>query len=67
MSASWYEMKTLVQTRWPRLGYVMLHDIKGDRAKLGHALECEYGFSAPDAEIAICEFEKDVRWPGAVK
>jgi hypothetical protein len=45
----------------------MLHDINGDRAELGRALQREYGFSATDAEIAICEFEEDVRWPGAVK
>ena len=66
-SANWYEMKVLVQTRWPRLGHVMLRDINGDRAKLSCALQFQYGFSAPDAEIAICEFEEDVRRPGAVK
>ena len=67
MRASWYEMKALVQTHWPRLADVMLRDINGDRAELGRALERQYGFSAPDAEIAICEFEEDVRRPGAVK
>jgi hypothetical protein len=45
----------------------MLHDIDGDRAELGRALQRQYGFSAADSELAICEFEKDVRWPGAVK
>ena len=67
MRASWYEMKALVQTHWPRLPDVMLHDINGDRAELGLALQRQYGFSAPDAETAICEFEEDVRRPGAVK
>jgi hypothetical protein len=67
MRASWIDMRALVQTRWPRLGYLMLHDINGDRAKLGRALQSQYGFSANDAEIAICEFEEDVRRPGAVK
>jgi hypothetical protein len=67
MRASWIDMRALVQTQWPRLPDVMLHDINGDRAELGLALQRQYGFSAPDAETAICEFEEDVRRPGAVK
>jgi hypothetical protein len=67
MSASWYEMRALVQAHWPRLDYEMLDEIKGNRAKLGCALQRQYGFSEPDAETAICEFEEDVRRPGAVK
>jgi hypothetical protein len=67
MSGSWNEMKALVQSYWPRLADLILHDINGDRAELGRALQRQYGFSAPDAETAICEFEKDVRRPGAVK
>ena len=65
--ASWNEMKALVQSHWPRLADVMLRDINGDRAELGRALQRQYGFSAADAELSICEFEEDVRWPGAVK
>ena len=67
MSANWCEMKALVQSHWPRLPDVMLRDINGDRAELSRALQRQYGFSAADAELAICEFEEDVRWPGAVK
>ena len=67
MTASWYEMKALVHTHWPRLADAMLRDINGNRGKLGRALQLEYGFSASDAELAICEFEEDVRWPGALK
>ena len=67
MSASWKDMRALVQTHWPRLGDVMLHDINGDRAELARELQRQYGFSAPDAETAICKFEEDVRWPGAVQ
>ena len=67
MTASWYEMKALVQSHWPRLGVAMLRDINGNRSQLGRALQLEYGFSAADAELAICEFEEDVRWPGALK
>jgi hypothetical protein len=57
MTASWYEMKALVQTHWPRLADAMLRDINGNRAQLGRALQLRYGFSAADAELAICEFE----------
>ena len=67
MKASWNEMKALVQSQWPRLTDVVLRDVNGDRAELARALQRHYGFSAADAEIAICEFEKDVRRPGAVK
>ena len=67
MTASWNDMRVLVQSHWPRLLDGMLLDINGARAKLGIALQSQYGFSAPDAETAICEFEKDVRRPGAVK
>jgi hypothetical protein len=67
MRANWTDMRALVQTHWPRLPDAMLHDINGDRAELGLALQRQYGFSATDAETAICEFEEDVRRPGAVK
>jgi hypothetical protein len=67
LTASSYEMKALVQSHWPRLGGAILRDMKGNRAQLGRALQLEYGFSPADAELAICEFEEDVRWPGALK
>jgi hypothetical protein len=67
MTASWNEMKALVQSQWPRLPDIALRDMNGDRTELARALQRHYGFSAADAEIAICEFEEDVRRPGAVK
>ncbi len=68
MNANWYEMRALVQSHWPRLNCEILHDIKGDRAELGRALQRQYGFSVPDAETAICEFEEDCKttWSGKV-
>ena len=36
-------------------------------AELARELQRQYGFSAPDAETAICKFEEDVRRPGAVQ
>ena len=67
MRAGWRDMRAIVQSHWPRLNDVILNNINGDRAELGRALQRQYGFSEPDAEIAICEFEEDVRRPGAVK
>ena len=67
MQTSWHEQKLLVQTHWPQLTVKVLNEINGDRSELVGAIQRHCGFSAIDAEIAVCEFEKDVRWPGAVK
>ncbi len=67
MKASWEEMSVLTQARWPKLTDDELNDINGDRNELSRALVRHYGFSGQRAETEICEFEKDVRWPGAVK
>jgi hypothetical protein len=64
--ASWDAMKVLVKSHWPRLPDETLRYINGDRAELGRALQCQYGFSVPDSELAICEFEAGVTWPSAV-
>jgi hypothetical protein len=42
-------------------------NINGDRNELVRTLVDHYGFSGQQAETQVCEFEKDVRWPGAVK
>ena len=67
MKIDWTELKVVAQSRWPRLTDVVLDDVNGDRAELVRALQRHYGFSASDAEAAICEFEDDARRPGAVK
>ena len=67
VKASWDELRALVQAHWPKLTDEILDEIGGERYELGRALQRQYGLSAGDAETAICEFEKDVRWPGAVK
>ena len=67
MKADWNELSVVAQSRWPRLTDVVLDDVNGDRAELARALQRHYGFSAADAETAICEFEEDARRPGAVK
>ena len=67
MKTNWAERKDLIKAYWPKLSDAVLDDIRGDRIELSRALEHHYGFSDRDAEIAICDFEKDVRRPGAVK
>jgi hypothetical protein len=67
MESNWDEFKTLIEGHWPKLRGEALDNIHADRAELGRALERYYGFSAAGAEQAICEFEEDVRRPGAVK
>ena len=67
MAEDWNALSALVQAHWPGLTHAELDDINGDRNELSRALQRHYGFSDPDAEKAICEFEKDVRRPGAVK
>ena len=67
MKTGWNELKVVAQSHWPRLTGVVLNDVNGDRAELARALQRHYGFSATDAETAICEFEEDARRPGAVK
>ena len=67
IKASWNEMSALLQVHWPKLTNDVLDEIDGDRYELSRALQRHYELSAGDAETAICEFEKDVRRPGAVK
>ena len=59
-------MSALLQVHWPKLTDEVSDEIDGDRYELGRAstpLRVESG----DAEMAICEFEKDVRRPRVVK
>jgi len=67
MQANWNELRAVVRSNWPKLTDVILDEVNGDRAKLSRTIQRHYGLSPGDAETAICEFEKDVRWPGAVK
>ena len=53
MQENWNELRALVQTHWPKLSGTVLDGIHVDRAELGRALQCHYGFSAADAELAI--------------
>jgi uncharacterized protein YjbJ (UPF0337 family) len=67
VKASWEEMSVVIQSHWPKLTGEELNNVNGDRNELARALQRRYGLSSQQAETEICEFEKDVRWPGAVK
>jgi hypothetical protein len=64
---NWAAMCLLLRTQWPRLSDQDLDGVRGSREGLAGALARRYGFGPDDAERAICQFEKDVRFPGAVK
>ena len=56
----------MAQSRSPRLTDVVFEDVNGDRAGLApRHFDVDYGFTAADAETAICEFEEDARRQGA--
>jgi uncharacterized protein YjbJ (UPF0337 family) len=67
MKSHWEAMSVVLQAHWPKLTDEELECVGGDRHELAGALQRRYGFSDQLAEMEICEFEKDVRWPGAVK
>ena len=55
------------QAHWPKLTDEELSNMDGSRDELARALQHRYGLSSQQAQTQICEFEKDVRWPGAAK
>ena len=67
MECDWEALGPLVTSRWPNLKTEDLNLIKGQRVGLVAALRRCYGLTQEDAEREICAFEKDVRFPGAVK
>ena len=67
VQANWHEMSVVVKAHWPQLSDDDLTKINANRDALARALQRRYGLSDQDAEREICEFEDDVRRPGAVK
>jgi uncharacterized protein YjbJ (UPF0337 family) len=63
----WKGTARLLQTHWTKLTDEDLERIDAHRDELAKCLQRRYGYSAEEAERAICSFEKDVRFPGAVK
>jgi uncharacterized protein YjbJ (UPF0337 family) len=67
MQLDWKGSSSLLKTYWPKLTDRDLEEIDGRRDKLGAFLQRLYGYGEKDAEVAIASFEKEVRFPGAVK
>lgn len=67
LQCNWERLQNVLQSRWPKLTRDDLAQIDGDRTVLQSKLQKHYGFPSGIAEQQICEFEKDVRFPGAVK
>jgi hypothetical protein len=63
----WEQMKRLIGSYWKELSSDDLAGIDRRRDGLAQVLRDRYGWDAQWTEDEICAFEKDVRWPGAVK
>ena len=67
IQSRWESMRALLASYWHELNDDDLARIGGERAALNQVLQERYGLYAPEAERAICTFEREVRRPGAVK
>ena len=63
----WKAAGSLLKTYWTKLRDEDLEQMDGRRDKLASALRRLYGYGEEEAEAAVCSFEKEVRFPGAVK
>jgi len=64
---SWGALKGLIQSYWERLSMEDVDRIDGCRTRLAALLQERYGLSDDEANEQINDFERDVRFPGAVK
>jgi uncharacterized protein YjbJ (UPF0337 family) len=67
LQRDWKAAAALLQTYWAKLTDEDLERIGGRRDELAASLRRCYGYGEDEAERAICSFEKEVRFPGAVK
>ena len=63
----WKGTSSLLKTYWTKLTDRDLEEIDGRRDKLGASLQSLYSYGEEEAEGAIASFEKEARFPGAVK
>ncbi len=63
----WGPMRRLIASYWKELGDADLARIGRRRDGLAEVLRDRYGWDDGRAEAEICKFEKEMRWPGAVK
>jgi uncharacterized protein YjbJ (UPF0337 family) len=67
LQRDWKGANPLLKTYWKKLTDRDLEVIDGCRDKLRTSLQSLYSYGEEEAEMAIASFEKDVRYPGAVK
>ena len=67
VKGNWDQFKLVLKAHWPELSDDDLTAIAGDRHRLRDVLCDRLGCDLLDAENRISAFEKDVRYPGAVK
>ncbi len=67
LQRDWKGVAPLLKSYWTKLTDDDLAQIGGRRDGLAVSLRRLYGFGEEEAERAICSFEKEVRFPGAVK
>jgi hypothetical protein len=67
LQADWQRAGVLLKTYWPKFTSEDLEWIGGRRDRLTARLAGLYGLDADEAERAVAAFEKEVRFPGAVK
>jgi len=67
LQRDWKGAGSLLKTYWTKLPDRDLEEIDGRRDKLGTSLQRLYGYGEKEAEGVIASFEREVRFPGAVK
>jgi hypothetical protein len=67
LQRDWKAAASLLRTYWPELTDQDLERIDGRRDELAASLRRLYRYGEEQAERSICSFEKEVRFPGAVK
>ena len=67
LQLDWKGASSLLKTYWTKLTDRDLEEIDGRRDKLRTSLQSLYSYGDEEAEGAIATFEKEVRFPGAVK
>jgi uncharacterized protein YjbJ (UPF0337 family) len=67
LQRDWESSGSLLKSYWAKLTPKDLERIGGRRHTLVASLQRLYGYGEEEAEGAIASFEKEVRFPGAVK
>ena len=67
LERDWERARPVLKGYWTKLTDSDLERIGGRRDNLATSLQRLYGYGEEEAERDIASFEKDVRFPGAVK